>query len=169
MSVTRIENGVMKLNLQPELIDDVITESLKYVDRRSVGHEIIVEEDDDMLMANMDAKLIIQVINNLLDNAIKYTERGSQIKISTRKIGRTIQIDVADSGEGIVDDQKREIFNMFYTVNNQVADGRRGMGLGLALCKSIVNAHGGEIYVLDNKPKGTIFRFTLKAEEVHIK
>lgn len=169
LSVTRIENGVMKLNLQPELIDDVITESLKYVDRRSVGHEIIVEEDDDMLMANMDAKLIIQVINNLLDNAIKYTERGSQIKISTRKIGRTIQIDVADSGEGIVDDQKREIFNMFYTVNNQVADGRRGMGLGLALCKSIVNAHGGEIYVLDNKPKGTIFRFTLKAEEVHIK
>ena len=58
---------------------------------------------------------------------------------------------------------------MFYTVNSPVADGRRGMGLGLALCKSIINAHGGQISVYDNKPSGTVFRFTLNAEEVNVK
>lgn len=168
LSVTRIEDGVMKLNLQPELIDDVIAESIKHVSRRNAKHEILVEESEEILIANMDAKLIIQVINNLLDNAIKYTEDGSQIKISTKKVHDMIQIEVADNGDGIEDAQKKEIFNMFYSTHHQVIDGRRGMGLGLALCKSIVSAHGGEIEVLDHKPKGAIFRFKLKAEEVHI-
>ncbi len=75
-------------------------------------------------MAKMDAKLMMQVINNLLDNAIKYTKKGSRIRIRTRQIGTNIQIDIADNGEGIEDKQKSEIFNMFYTGNNKVVDGR---------------------------------------------
>jgi two-component system sensor histidine kinase KdpD len=77
-------------------------------------------------------------------------------------------IAVADNGIGIADDQKEKLFDMFYTVNNSIADGRRGMGLGLALCKSIVHAHGGNITVSNNTPCGSIFQFTLKAEEVAI-
>ena len=64
--------------------------------------------------------------------------------------------------------QKEKLFDMFYTVDNHIADGRRGMGLGLALCKSIITAHGGQISVRNNHPNGTVFRFTLKAEEVTI-
>ncbi|WP_202621564.1 sensor histidine kinase [Anaerocolumna sedimenticola] len=166
LSVTRIENGTMNLNLQAELLEDVISEALKHINRNSIEHRIRVEEEDDLLVAKMDAKLIMQVIINLVDNAIKYTEKGSEICISTKKRKSEIIVEVADNGSGIADEQKEKLFDMFYTVNNSVADGRRGMGLGLALCKSIINAHGGEISVHDNIPKGTMFRFTLKAEEV---
>ncbi len=166
LSVTRIENGTMNLNLQAELLEDVISEALKHINRNSIEHRIRVEEEDDLLVAKMDAKLIMQVIINLVDNAIKYTEKGSEICIFTKKRKSEIIVEVADNGSGIADEQKEKLFDMFYTVNNSVADGRRGMGLGLALCKSIINAHGGEISVHDNIPKGTMFRFTLKAEEV---
>lgn len=73
-----------------------------------------------------------------------------------------------DDGPGIPASAKDRIFDMFYTASSAGADSRRGLGLGLALCKSIINAHGGEITVADNSPKGTIFRFTLPAEEVTI-
>lgn len=166
LSVTRIENGTMDLNLAPEVIEDVISEALKHINRKSAEHQIIVEEEDYPLIAKMDSKLIMQVIINLIDNAIKYTEAGSEIRISTRKSKDEIITEVSDNGSGILDEQKEKLFDMFYTVNNTIADGRRGMGLGLALCRSIINAHGGQISVHDNKPSGTVFRFTLKAEEV---
>jgi len=159
----------MNLNLQAELLDDVISEALRHINRKSINHNIVVEEEDEFLMAKMDAKLMMQVIINLVDNAIKYTDEGSKIQITTKKRKHRIIIEVADNGNGIEDEQKEKLFDMFYTVNNTIADGRRGMGLGLALCKSIVNAHGGHISVYDNKPSGTVFRFTLEAEEVIVK
>ena len=168
LSVTRIENGTMTLNLQPELLSDVVIEALKHVNRKGADHKITVLEEDDMLVAKMDAKLIMQVIINLVDNAIQYTYRGSEIKVKTKKRKDNIVVEVSDNGEGISDKQKEKLFDMFYTVDNNIADGRRGMGLGLALCKSIIIAHGGEIDVRNNIPTGTIFRFTLKAEEVRI-
>lgn len=168
LSVTRIENGTMLLNLQPELISDVIFEALKHINRKSIEHSISVIEEDDMLVAKMDAKLIMQVIINLVDNAIKYTGQGSEIIVKTQKCRNKILIQVSDNGSGILEEQKIRLFDMFYTVDNQIADGRRGMGLGLALCKSIVTAHGGKIGVENNIPRGTIFWFTLKAQEVLI-
>lgn len=169
LSVTRIENGTMNLNLQAELLDDVLTEALKHINRKCLEHKLTVNQEDDMLVAKMDAKLIMQVIINLVDNAIKYTEAGSAITVSTKKKNQDIVIEVSDTGKGIDDSQKDKLFNMFYTSNEGVTDGHRGMGLGLALCKSIVNAHGGILSVHDNKPYGTIFRFTLKAEEVKLR
>lgn len=169
LSVTRIENGTMNLNLQAELIDDVLTEALKHVNRKCEEHKLTVSQEDDILVAKMDAKLIMQVIINLVDNAIKYTEAGSTITVSTRKKGHDVVIEVSDTGKGIDDSLKDKLFNMFYTANEGALDGHRGMGLGLPLCKSIVNAHGGTLSVHDNKPYGTIFRFTLKAEEVKLR
>ena len=119
-----------------------------------------------MLVAKIDAKLIMQVIINLVDNAIKYTGQGSEIYVKTKKRKDKVIVEVADNGNGISDEQKEKLFDMFYTVDNNIADGRRGMGLGLALCRSIIIAHGGEIDVRNNKPSGTVFRFTLKSEEV---
>ena len=69
---------------------------------------------------------------------------------------------------GITDEAKSKLFDMFYSAKTNAADGKRGMGLGLALCKSIINAHGGELTVADNKPQGTIFQFNLKVEEVRL-
>ena len=75
--------------------------------------------------------------------------------------------EIADDGKGISKHDKECIFDMFFTANGNKGDSRRGLGLGLALCKSIINAHGGEIYVRDNKPKGTVMGFTLELVEVN--
>ena len=116
----------------------------------------------------MDARLIVQVLINLIDNAIKYTKKGSKIEISAVEKDNQIAITVADNGNGIADEIKPRVFEMFYTGMDKIVDSRRSLGLGLALCKSIVNAHGGEITVTDNKPHGAIFTFTLPKEEVQI-
>ncbi|MEG2303801.1 MAG: sensor histidine kinase KdpD [Lachnospiraceae bacterium] len=168
LSVTRIENGTMQLNMVSELVDDVISESLKHINRKSKEHIIQVKQEDDMLVAKMDAKLIMQVIINLVDNAIKYTNKGSLIQIITKKEQESIKIAIADNGNGISTEQKEKIFTMFYTGKEGASDGRRGMGLGLALCKSIINAHGGELCVYDNQSRGTVFEFTLHLEEVKL-
>ena len=170
LSITRIENGTMPLRRNAELIDDIFHEALSHVDRRAMEHEIHVELADDMLMANMDARLIIQVIINIVNNAIKYTPEGSQICLSAKREKRMVRIEIADNGSGISDAVKRRLFDMFYTANagGAGADSRRGLGLGLSLCKSIVEAHGGSITVRDNQPHGAVFSFTLPLEEVKI-
>lgn len=168
LSVTRIENGSMVIHMQAELVDDVVTESLKHIGRHVEGHTLKVEQENDMLVARMDGKLIIQVITNLVDNALKYTPQGSQILLRIRKEKDNIVFEVADEGIGVPDAQKEKIFNLFYTGDQTVSDGRRGMGMGLSLCKSIIKAHGGSIWVKDRKPRGAVFGFTLKAEEVNM-
>ncbi len=168
LSITRIDNGTLNLNLQPELLEEVITEALLHINRNSVKYHIETVLYDDLLMAKMDSQLIIQVIINIVDNAIKYTQPGSHITISAKKDGQSVRVEIADDGSGIPDEAKAKLFDMFYTADNISADGRRGLGLGLPLCKSIVHAHGGAIYVKDNVPQGTVFGFTLQAVEVNI-
>ncbi|SFP83760.1 two-component system, OmpR family, sensor histidine kinase KdpD [Oscillibacter sp. PC13] len=166
LSITRMEHGAMKLNIQPELLDEVFTEALSHLDRNAGKHHISVDLKDDLLMADMDAQLIVQVVINIVNNAIKYTPEGSSILVSAKKAGRFVQVAIADNGPGIPKEAREKLFDMFYTVNNARGDGRRGLGLGLSLCRSIVAAHGGSISALDNPPHGTIFLFTLRASEV---
>ena len=168
LAVTRIEEGKMNLRISNDLVEDVIEEALNHVNRMSVEHNISVENEDDLLMAKMDARLIVQVIINIVDNAIKYTAKGSNILIRTKRQGNHAVISIADDGEGISDENKERIFDMFYSGANKVVDSRRSLGLGLSLCKNIINAHGGTIKVTDNEPHGTIFTFTLPIGEVKI-
>lgn len=166
LSVTRIEEGRMNLQMLPQLIEEVMEEALRHIRRKNLDHEISVEYKDELMLAKMDAKLIIQVIINIVDNAIKYTPPGSSIKITAEKREGAVSVSIADTGPGIPDDRKQRVFDMFYTGDNKVADNRRSLGLGLSLCRSIINAHGGEITLTDNQPHGCIFTFTLPAEEV---
>lgn len=168
LSITRIDNGALNLHLHPELLEEVITEALLHINRNSVKHNIETILHDELLMARMDSQLIIQVIINIVDNAIKYTQPGSHITISAKKDEQFVRVEIADDGSGVSDEAKSKLFDMFYTPNNISADGRRGLGLGLPLCKSIIHAHEGTIYVKDNVPQGTVFGFTLQAVEVNV-
>ena len=165
LTVTRIENGTMQLTLEPELIDEVAQEALRHLNRRSAEHTVTLAVPDDLLMAKMDPQLIVQVLINLTDNAIKYTPAGSSIAVSAQRSGETVRVEVADDGPGIPDAAKEKLFEMFYTAQAKRGDGRRGLGLGLSLCRSIVEAHGGQIGVRDNNPHGTVFWFTLPASD----
>lgn len=166
LSVTRIEDGTMQLNMTTELIEEVVHEALQHISRQGREHHIQVQQDNEFILVKMDTRLMIQVIINLIDNAIKYTPKGSHILIHVFKQKQEVCIDVQDDGPGITDEMKPHIFDMFYTGNMKVADSRRSLGLGLALCKSIVNAHHGTMSVLDNQPKGAILRVILPVEEV---
>lgn len=168
LAVTRIEEGRVNLNSTTELMDEVIAEALKHVDRKSQEHTIRVNSGSDFLLAQIDAKLIVQVIINIVDNAIKYTPEGSVIDINTQECGSMVEVSISDNGPGIPDEHKLRIFDMFYTGANKVADSRRSLGLGLSLCKSIIAAHGGTITVKDHVPHGTTFTFTLPGGEVEI-
>lgn len=75
---------------------------------------------------------------------------------------------ISDNGPGISDEAKEKVFDMFYSGSSKIADSRRSIGLGLSLCKSIISAHGGEIFVSDNKPHGAIFTFSLPVKELEI-
>ena len=168
LSISRIENGQMELHLSTEILGDVIDEALKHVDKNAAKHHITVEDDGGILLADMDARLIMQVLINLINNAVKNTPCGSEICIRSRRDGDRAIISVLDDGPGIPDDVKPHIFEMFYTGSNAVADGRRGMGLGLALCRSIVEAHHGTISLTDNHPSGCCFSVALPIREVQI-
>ncbi|MFZ2757149.1 MAG: ATP-binding protein [Atopobiaceae bacterium] len=165
LAVTKLENGTLRLNVSCELVEEVIDEAMLHVSRKAAEHEISVDNEDDLLLARMDAHLVVQVIVNLVNNAIQYTPTGSRILVSSHREGDLAVIAVSDDGPGIADADKQRIFESFYTVGRSLADGRRSMGLGLALCRSIVNALGGTIEARDNAPKGTSFVFTLPAEE----
>lgn len=168
LSITRIDSGAINLDMQPDLMDEVVSEAMLHISRNRVHHSITSEVSDDLLVAKMDSRLIMQVVVNIVDNAVKYTQEGSNILITAKKDGEHIRVEIADDGPGISDEAKEKLFDMFYTAGNAKGDARRGLGLGLSLCKSIITAHSGSIYVKDNTPKGSIFGFTLKAEEVNL-
>lgn len=168
LSVSRLEDGRMNLHISTELVDEVVAEALRHINRKSVDYHLQVQSNEEYLLAQIDAKLIVQVLINLIDNAIKYTPKGSEIDIMWKKRNQWIDISVSDNGPGISDQAKSHIFDMFYSASNQIADSRRSMGLGLALCRSIVNAHGGEITVTDRLPHGSVFTFSIPAGEVDL-
>ena len=167
LSATRIEDGRMQLRTSPEVLADIVEEALMHVRRKAEKYHISVVSEEELLVVKADARLIIQVLINLLDNALKYTEEGSEITVSIRKLGSLFaEVSVSDNGPGIPDKDKNEIFEKFYRGENKIADNRRSLGLGLYLCKSIVEAHGGKISVKDHVPKGSVFSFTVPLEEV---
>ncbi len=168
LSITRIEEDRMNFNMSVQVLEDVIEEALKHIGRKNHNHIISAEYKDELMLARMDARLIIQVILNIVDNAIKYTPEGSEIKIFAEKKDGMISVSISDNGKGIPENSKPHVFEMFYTGENAVADSHRSLGLGLALCKSIINIHGGEIMLSDNEPHGCIFTFTLPSDEVII-
>ena len=165
LAVTRVQEGTLDLKLTPELVDEVVGEAVGHLSHVArADHDIEVHSGDGVLMAKLDARLIMQVVVNLVDNAMKYAPKGTLIDVSVRRDGRRVVCEVGDAGPGIPDAEKAHVFEEFYTVRGiSPVDGRRSLGLGLSLCKSIVEAHGGRIWVRDNKPQGSVFGFSLPA------
>jgi len=168
LSVSRMEDGKMNLHMQTELMDEVITEALLHIDKRSSEHSVKVIHQNGLLLAKMDGRLIVQVLINLIDNAMKYTPKGTEIIIDANREGEWIIVKVIDTGNGIPETEKKRIFEMFYTGENTIADSRRSVGLGLFLCKSIIEAHGGQLRVYNNIPHGSVFSFSIPAGEVNL-
>lgn len=158
---THLETDKESFKMSPELIEDLFRSAVAHLDRRAEEHHISVHLDDTALMAAMNAKLMQRVIINIMNNAIQYTPKGSNIELSGIKKGNVVQIRITDDGPGIPDHAKSHLFDLFYTAGQGKGDCQRGLGLGLNLCQSIVAMHGGKIEILDHMPTGTTFQFTL--------
>ena len=168
LAITRIEDGRMQLRLSPQLVEEVVEEALHHVGTHGAEQRVTAHYPDQVLLADMDARLIMQVVINLVDNALKYAPAPAHVEVTVRPEGQDVAVQVADNGPGIPDDGKDKVFEMFYTGPARVADSRRSLGLGLPLCKAIVNAHGGTLTLTDNTPHGCVFTFTLPQSKVDI-
>ena len=168
LSITKIVDGSVKLSLSDQVVDDIISEALRHIDRRAAEHHITVDCGDVLLLVRMDAGLIMQVLINLVNNAVKYTLVGSNIQITAIPRENMAEICVSDNGPGIPNELKERVFEMFFTGGNPIGDSRRSLGLGLTLCQTIVHAHHGEMMLKDNSPHGCIFSFTIPLSEVNL-
>ena len=117
LSVSRIEEGRMNLRLSTELMDEVVSEALRHVNRRKTEYHLSVRSSEEYLLVQIDARLIVQVLINMIDNAIKYTPPGSEIIIELKRKGKFVYVSVADNGPGIPDEAKPHVFDMFYSAS----------------------------------------------------
>lgn len=166
LTVTRLEDGYVALHKEVESVDEVVEGALSHISSDARKHTIVFTPSAEILLARMDARVMVQVVVNLVNNAIAHTQEGSHIDVFVWRDNDKAAVSVADDGPGISSEDLPHIFDTFYTTSKLVADGRRGFGLGLPLCKSIVEAHDGELRFDAAKPHGAVFTFTLPLEEV---
>lgn len=164
LSLTKVQEGKLNINLEYQLLEEIIENALNSFRWRTPDYVITIDLPDPMLMVPMDGKLIIQVLINLVDNAMKHTELGEEIiiRVTDNVENDTVSIAVIDSGPGIVNQDLDKVFEMFYTSNNKHSDARQGIGLGLNICEAIVHSHGGTITATNREDgHGAVFEFTL--------
>jgi two-component system sensor histidine kinase KdpD len=154
LSMTRIESGAIKLHREPGDIQDVIGTALEQLGKRAANHEIKVNVPDDFPLVPMDFTLIVQVVVNLLENAVKYSSSGSLIEVSASPVDGKARLEVADRGVGIPPEDLTRVFDKFYRV--QRPESVSGTGLGLSISKGIIEAHHGTIYARARAGGGTV-------------
>ena len=166
LGLTRLQDSRLVLNKQMEAVEEVISVAVMAIGKRAPEREIAVHIPDSVMLVPMDAKLIDQVLVNLLDNAVKHTPPEGEISVTVieNKEEEAAVFTVADRGMGIAPVDLSHVFQMFYTTHEKGADSQRGVGLGLAICESIVKAHGGTISAQNRRGGGAEFTFTLPLE-----
>lgn len=168
LSLTRLRDGSLAIQKQPEAAEEIIASAVEHAAKRAPEREISVNVPQEVLLVPMDARLIKQVLINLLDNALKHTPPDGEISVSVCKDQAEEQavFTVADRGAGIRREDLPRVFQMFYTSGSQRSDARQGIGLGLAICDTIIKAHCGRIEAHNRADgPGAAFVFRLPLED----
>jgi two-component system sensor histidine kinase KdpD len=159
LDMMRIEAGAVQLNKEWHSLDEIVGSALERLADRLSKHVVKATLPPDLPMVRVDGVLFEQVLINLLDNAAKYASAGSVIDLSASAGDHDIIVDVADRGPGIPAGEERRIFDKFYRA--QPAREGGGVGLGLTICRGIVEAHGGRIWAENRTGGGAVFRFAV--------
>jgi len=152
----------------PEAAEEIVAEAVSRIHKRFSSRKIAVKVPDELLLVPMDGTLIEQVIINLLENSIKFSPETSTIELTVSKIKNQAVFEVSDHGSGISDQDYPYLFETYVPDGKRSSDSSRGMGIGLSICKSIVNAHNGTIEAKNKKTGGAVFKFTLPLEESEV-
>jgi signal transduction histidine kinase len=160
LEVNRMESGRLTIDAKPESPASLVNDTVEMLRPIATGSSIILEADvgENLLPVVADAARIQQVLSNLVGNAVKFTPRDGRVVVCAEPIDGGVRFSVVDNGPGIPPDQLPHIFGRFWQA---MPSDRRGIGLGLAIAKGIVEAHGGMIWVESNVGLGSTFYFTL--------
>ena len=156
--MTRLEAGGVAIRREAQPIEGVLGAALKRLDARLRDRDVRIDLRPDLPLVSIDAMLIEQVLVNVLENAAKYTPAGSPIEVTASAADDAVRVDIADRGPGLLPGKEDRVFDKFY--RSPRAKGR-GIGLGLAISRAIVDAHGGRIWANARPDGGVVFHFTL--------
>lgn len=161
LEMTRLEANAVRLRREPADVQELIGVAVAQLQPRLREREVTIDLLPDLPMVDVDFALIVQVLVNLLDNACKYAAEDSPVQLSAEHHGMMVMLTVADRGIGVQEEELTRIFDKFY--RSESVSGQGGIGLGLSICKGIVEAHGGRIWAEARSGGGTLFAFTLPA------
>lgn len=171
LDMTRIESGSVQLHKEWQALEEVVGAVLTRLHKHLQGRTITTHIPPDLPLVAFDSILIEQVLINLIDNALKYTPPGSPIDVSAWMEGSATEhstpamvVEVADRGPGFAPGDEQRIFDKFFRAQSRQSPGDRGVGLGLTICRGIIEAHGGTIQAENRPGGGARFRFTLPLE-----
>lgn len=164
LDMARLDAGAVHLNRQWHVLDEIVGTVLTRLRKRLEGRQVSVKLPSDLTLVYVDAVMIEQVLANLLENAARYTPPGSDIEIAAERSAFTVTVSVADRGPGVPRGQEEQLFEKFYRVHRESA--QSGAGLGLSICKAIVEAHGGWIRASNRGSGGALFSFLLPVEQL---
>jgi len=159
LNMTRLEANAIHLRLEPCDIQDAIGSALNQLEERLGNKPIVVTIPEGLPLVSLDFALFGQVLVNVIDNAVKYSPKDSQIDIDVTQTEKAISIHVCDRGIGIPEEDLERVFDKFYRVSRP--ESVNGTGLGLAICKGIVETHGGQISAANRQGGGTVITITL--------
>ncbi len=163
LDISKMEGGKFQINETYGDIRDVLREECGYFEPLAKVKNVALSCPvlEEIPSFSFDSDRVKQVLNNLIANSIKFCPEKGKVVVNARKDARSVIVEVADDGVGIPDKDKPMIFHKFFQASNQAGVGEKGTGLGLAICKGIIEAHGGKIWMEDNKPSGVKFIFSL--------
>jgi two-component system sensor histidine kinase KdpD len=164
LDMTRLESGGLTVKKEWQPIQEVIGAAIHHLSKRLGTREIHTRLPNDLPMVPLDAVAIEQVLVNLLDNAAQYTPERSAIEISARRENDQIVVEVSDHGPGLPPGTEQRVFQKFFRAHTN--GNRRGIGLGLVICKGLVEAHGGKITAANRPGGGAVFTLTIPIEGV---
>lgn len=158
LDMTRLEAGALQPRREWQPLEEVVGAAVVRAETAAPDHPITVNLPGDLPPLAIDGALIEQVLLNLLDNAAKHTPAGTPIELSARQINDTVEVSVADRGPGLPPGAEEQVFEKFFRADTR---DRRGAGLGLPICRGMIEAHGGRIWAESRPGGGAVFRFTL--------
>lgn len=164
IEMARIESGELHLTKQWISVSELFSNVLDRCAAVTRDHQIILEFNDESLNVWIDTRLVAEVLTHLIENAVKYSPKGSKITLSGMLGNDELLIGVKDQGPGIAPEELDHIFNKFYRGKQLPRQGSDGTGMGLAIARGIVEAHGGRIWVESTPGQGAIFRFSIPIE-----
>jgi len=166
LDISRMDSGLFKLKLQPINLNELLTAAMNEAKLRSPKFMFKKKIDKQLPRVTGDPQRLRQVIDNLIDNAVKYSKEGTVITLRTEVRPEEVLVSISDQGMGIPATELTKIFDRFYRIEERLQKDPGGLGLGLSLCKSLVEAHCGKIWVESEIGKGSTFYFTIPLKKI---